>query len=303
MSLHLDYLRTLERVSQIDKPVMADQLLGRAAQFLQRRWLVEDGYLSAITVEVLDGEDEVDVTVDAQAGTYSFKRLGGLTEKITRPLFEITVYAFNMDAWLDDVAKIFEIEPLKVARKRELIATQLWHLGDLRVGKSHQFAPLYVGRRLHQCSAALHKELLDPIRPRHGIVAVFDDRKLELPGGHQERVFDALVFEDAEPVRCNTELLARLLDPEANRDDSVDAFDDRGLLKLRCMAQPKTFQGKQKQVIALLWRLRSGPSVKWSEIREMTDCAKDPDSVFGKACWRQWIERVGHGEGLYRLRT
>ena len=307
MTLHSDFLRTLERVSQIDKPVMSTQLMGLTEQFLQRRWILEDGYLSAIPIEVLDGEDEAEVEVDVDAGTYSFHRLGGQTIKVTRALGEITFYSFNIDAWLDEITTLFDIEPSKVTRRRELIQGHLWHLGDLRVSGSSRFVPLYVSRRPKMCPSEWEQNLRDLERSSHGIVLVTDSTtSTSLPNHHQGREIDALLTDVTNVVTLKSDVLDRML-----RGVPADATDDRdryneltGVLKLRCMATEKTFTGEcQKSVIALFWRERHQLSLKWSDVRSSTDCGKDPDSVFGKKIWKEWLERIEGGHGQYRLRV
>ena len=307
MTLHCDFLRNLERVSQIDKPVMSTQLMGLTEQFLKRRWILEDGYLSAIPIEVLDGEDESEVEVDVDAGTYSFHRLGGQTAKVTRALGEITVYSFNIDAWLDEITTLFDIEPSKVARRRELIQGHLWHLGDLRVSGSSRFVPLYVSRRPKMCPSEWEQNLRDLERSSHGIVLVTDSKtSTSLPNHHQGREIDALLTDVTNVVTLKRDVLDRML-----RGVPADATDDRdryneltGVLKLRCMATEKTFTGEvQKSVIALFWRERHQLSLKWSDVRSSTDCGKDPDSVFGKRVWTEWLERIEDGHGQYRLRV
>ncbi|MBA3058754.1 MAG: hypothetical protein KJ614_09910 [Gammaproteobacteria bacterium] len=305
MTLHSDYLRTLERVSQLDKPVMSNQLMGQTKQFLSRRWILEDGYLSTIPVQVLDGEDEADVEVDEKTKTYSYCRLGGLTTIVTRPLAEITIFTINVDAWLDEISTLFCIEPSKVAWRRELIQGHLWHLGDLRVSGSSRFVPLYVSRRSKMCPMEWDQNLRDLERSSHGIVLVTDSKtSTNLPNHHQVRELDALLTDVTNVVTLKSDVLDRML-----RGVPADATDDRdryneltGVLKLRCMATEKTFTGEyQKSVIALFWRERHQLSLKWSEVRSSTDCGKDPDSVFGKGEWQAWIERVAFGK--YRLRV
>jgi len=307
MTLQSDYLRTLERVSQLDKPVMSNQLMGQTKQFLSRRWILEDGYLSTIPVQVLDGEDEADVEVDEKTKTYSYRRLDGLTAIVTRPLAEITIYSINVDAWLDEITTLFCIEPSKVTRRRELIQGHLWHLGDLRVSGSSRFVPLYVSRRSKMCLMEWDQNLRDLERSSHGIVLVTDSKtSTNLPNHHQVRELDALLTDVTNVVTLKSDVLDRML-----RGLPDDATDDRdryneltGVLKLRCMATEKTFTGEcQKSVIALFWRERHQLSLKWSDVRSSTDCGKDPDSVFGKKIWKEWLERIEGGHGQYRLRV
>jgi len=304
MTIHCDFLRTLERASWIDKPVMSTQLMGLANQFLQRRWIHEDGYLSAIPIAVLDGEDEAEVEVDVDAGTYSYHRTGGQTKRVTRALGEITLYSFNIDAWLDEITTLFDIEPSKVARRRELIQGHLWHLGDMRISGSSRFVPLYVSRRPKMCPSEWEKNLLDLERSSHGIVLMVDSKtSTSLPNHHQSREIDALLTDVTNVVTLKSDVLDRMLRgvPSDATDDSDRYNELTGVFKLRHMATEKTFTGEiQRSVIALFWRERHQPSLKWSDVCSKTGCSKDPDSVFGKGEWQAWLERVSHGQ--YRLR-
>lgn len=306
MTLHSNYFRAIERVNQIDKAVLSTQLMGLTEQFLQRRWIIEDGYLSTITVEVFDGEDEVDVEVDEDSGTYSFRRPAGQTARVTRALSEITIYALNIDAWLNEITTIFEIEPSKIAHRRELIAGHLWHLGALRINGSSCFVPLYVSRRPKLCSVELEKNLQDIERSSHGIVLMSDYMtSTSLPNQHQGREIDALLTDVNNMVTLKGDVLDRMLRgvPDNTSDDRDRYNELTGVLKLRCMATEKTFTGEmQKSVIALFWRERHQHSLKWSDVRSITKCGKDPDSVFGKKVWEQWLERIEGGHGQYRLR-
>ena len=304
MTLHDDYLRTLERVSQIDKPVMSTQLMGQTGQFLQRRWIREDGYLSAITIKVLNGEDEVDVEVNVEAGTYSFYRLGGQTSKVTRPLAEITVYTFDVNAWLNQVTTLFGIEPSKVARRRELIQAHLWHLGDLRVNRSSHFVPLYVSRRAKMCTSQWEQNLRDLERPSHGIVLMTDSTiGANLPNHHQGREFDALLMDVTNVVTLKSDVLARMLGGEpANDSHDLDNFNEStGVLKLRCMEASHRFKGIQKSVIGMFWRARSMPSLKWEDVMSQTGCGKDPGSVFKNPGWKDLLDRVEAGHYQIRM--
>lgn len=65
------------------------------------------------------------MVIDEDAGTFSYRSCGCRTRQITRPLSEITLYAPNVDAWLDELTNIFDIETARRARKRELIEAHL----------------------------------------------------------------------------------------------------------------------------------------------------------------------------------
>ena len=301
--LHAEFLIALERARKLDGPLVAGELGGFTEIFLARRWIVVDGYQTSLLAPVLDTEEEVDVVIDEDAGTFSYRSCGYRFRQVTRPLSEITLYAPNVDAWLDELTNIFDIETARRARKRELIEAHLWHLGDLRIARTHQFAPLYVARRLGQCASGWESVLRDQIRPSQGIVLTATDVDLELPNSHQARALTSLLVSGVEETRCNLDVLNRLL-RESSADDNQDEYFDKrtGELKLTHMNQAKTFaEGYQRAVIALYWKERHLHSIKWSDVRTCTNCGRDPDSVFGKKVWREWLENVGHG--LYRIRA
>lgn len=301
--LHSEFLIALERARQLDSPLVAEELCGFAEMFLARRWIVGDGYQTSLLAPVLDTDEEVDVVIDEEARTFSYRSCGCRERQITRPLSEITLYAPNVDAWLDELTNIFDIETARRSRKRELIDGHLWHLGDLRIGRTHQFAPLYVARRLGQCASDWEDALRDQARPSQGIVLIATDVDLELPNSHQARALASLLVGGIEEARCNREVLDRLLKGSAADPNQDEYFDERtGVLKLTHMDEEKTFvEGYQRAVIALYWKARHEHSVKWSDARTRTNCGRDPDSVFGKGVWREWLENVGHG--LYRIRS
>lgn len=301
--LHAEFLIALERARQLDGPLVADELCGFVEMFLARRWIVGDGYQTSLLAPVLDTDEEVDVVIDEEARTFSYRSCGCRARQITRPLSEITLYAPNVDAWLDELTNIFDIETARRARKREIIEAHLWHLGDLRIGRTHQFAPLYVARRLGQCASGWEAALRDQVRPSQGIVLTATDVDLELPNSHQAQALASLLVGGIEEARCNREVLDRLLKGSAADPNQDEYFDERtGVLKLTHMDEEKTFvEGYQRAVIALYWKARHEHSVKWSDARTRTNCGRDPDSVFGKGAWREWLENVGHG--LYRIRS
>ena len=301
--MHSEFLVTLEQAPSFQDSFSADRLRGFAEGFLARRWVVEQGHLTHILVPVLEGEDEVEILVNEDAGTFSYSSPGHRSRVTTRALSEIALYAFNIDAWLDDLTEIFAIEPSRRARTRTVIESHLWHLGDLRVARTHQFAPIYVARCLPQSQQDWRNALLDAIRPSQGVVLTAVETDASLPNGHQGRDLDCLLFDGPDGPTCDRDVLDRLL-----RGMPVDAanpdeyFDERtGELKLPHMQSSKTFIGFQNKVISILWKERHQSHVKWSEVKTRANCGKDLDTVFGKGAWTTWIENVGRG--IYRLRT
>jgi len=302
--LHSEFLQVLERARSLDERLSFDDLRGHAKAFISRRWVVASGHLTHILVPVLDSEQEVEVDVDDDRQTYSYLSPSSRGLLITRPLSGITLYTINVDAWMDEVCGLLEIEPSRRAHSREVIPEKLWHLGDIRVGRTHRFAPIYLARRLPSFDTDWQRALLNAKRPSQGIVLTARDVDIELPNSHQTCGVDRLLMNSGDGMAYDVELLHRLLKGvAADADDPDEYFDaDTGDLKLACMAEPKTFKGKQKEVIAMFWKARQQHSLKWSEVVTRTRCQKDPDSVFGPD-WSIWLERIENQRGHYRLRT
>lgn len=302
--LHSEFLLVLERARSLEERLQSDDLSGHAAAFLARRWVMADGHLTHILVPVLDSEQEVEVDVDDDRQTYCYQSPGCRGRIVTRPLSDITIYAINLDAWMDEICDLLEIEPSQRARNREVIADHLWHLGNVRVGNTHRRAPIYLARRMNATDQDLRQALLSAKRPGQGIVLTAHDLDMELPNSHQTCGIDRLIVNSGDGFSYDTELLHRLLKGvAADADDPDEYFDaDTGELKLACVAEPKTFKGKQKDVITMFWKARQQHSLKWSEVTTRTSCGKDPDSVFGPD-WSTWLERIKDQRGHYRLRT
>ena len=302
--LHSEYLLVLEHVRSLEERLLADELRGQAVAFLSRRWMVADGNLTSILVPVLDSEQEVEVEIDDDRQTYFYRSPSCRGRVVTRPLSDITLYAINLDAWMDDVCDLLEIESSRRARSREVIAERLWHLGDVRVGRTHRFAPIYLARRLPSSTVEWQHALLSAKRPSQGIVLTGHDVDIELPNSHQTCGIDRLLVSSGDFINYDADLLQRLLKgTTADADDPDEYFDvDTGVLKLARVDEPKTFKGKQKDVIAIFWKARQQHSLKWSEVVTRTRCGKDPDNVFGPE-WSTWLERIEGQRGYYRLQT
>ena len=302
--LHSEYLLALERARGLEEPLQSDDLRGHATAFLARRWVIADGYLTHILVPVLDSEQEVAVDIDDDRQTYSYRSPSCRGRIVTRPLSDITLYAINLDAWMDEVCKVLEIKPSQRARSRVVITGHLWHLGNIRVGNTHRHAPIYFARRMNATDQELRQALLSAKRPSQGIVLTGHDVDIELPNSHQTCGIDRLLVSSGDFINYDADLLQRLLKgTTADADDPDEYFDvDTGVLKLARVDEPKTFKGKQKDVIAIFWKARQQHSLKWSEVVTRTRCQKDPDSVFGPE-WSTWLERIEGQRGYYRLQT
>lgn len=310
-ALCASYLQALQRCTSADWRVLSSATGRDYKAFLQKKWLIEDGYLGAISVEMascgVSLHEEVDVDIDRASGTYSYQRPIRPRIRVVGPLSDIEICVFNVDAWLDDLAGVLEIERFHKSKSRSLVARRLWHLGDLRVRKSSKLAPVYVGIGVSGDWAAVQTELISPLRSSAGIVIVDRlDLLLEIPNGHHACTVQDILRQEGDAAVANTDALDRLLGYEKPLQYRGDVWFDpiTGTLMLKHLAQPKTFVRKQLAVIKMFWRASQtiDPLLKWSDVRQQTECGKDPGSVFGPD-WKLYLERVKAGSGEYRLRV
>ena len=71
---YLAFLAALEQASDLTKPVCAFRMGRCAGDFVQRRWLrPAHTYLTRQMISFLDGEIEVDVEIDEDAGVYRYR--------------------------------------------------------------------------------------------------------------------------------------------------------------------------------------------------------------------------------------
>lgn len=307
VDLHIVYLATLERLGKTDDLVCAHQLHQYAGYFLKQGWLIKESYPTHIMVRVFNGYDEVEIDIDERTDTFSYISPIYRSRRATGLLSEVSSYTLNIQAWLDSLTAIFEVEPARRARKRNIIDSHLWYLGEIRIGQSHQFAPLYVARRLPTNVLDWQHVLCNPIRPNQGIVLCAEDAENSidgnLPNGHTLCLLsDLLTHHTNGQAVCDQEILTRLLQSQPVSSEAY--FDEKtGLLKLKHLEKAITFTGIQKKIIRVFWNARDGPPLTWAEIkRESGSAAKSIDQAFNKRDnWTEWIERAGHGK--LRIRT
>ena len=143
-SAHLSFLAALERLPRVDSRVRAAELGRCRPTFLQRRWITEEDYLTHLMVPVLDSEQEVEVEIDHDAAVYRYRSPQQRSRTVERPLADIALYTFQVDAWLADLASLIGIEDRRRSDRRHRVPGHLWHLGEVRIACTHDFAPVFV---------------------------------------------------------------------------------------------------------------------------------------------------------------
>ena len=269
---HLAFLAILEQAGDLAKPVCAFRMGRCADDFVQRRWLrPAHTYLTRQMVSFLDGEIEVDVEIDEDAGVYRYRSPQWRSRILTRPLAEIALHDFCVDAWLCDLAEWIGLENADV-KAQARIPHHLWLLGDFRVGKTTEPAPVLIARRLaNALPEALSSVLADPAWGRRGVVLMRERPSLPLPGVHEARAFSEFIgsqegngqFDSAAFVR-----VLRSLTPPSASDQRTQYLDDQDLL-LPHFETVVRLSPARARIVKASWGTDGYPSpiVTWAEIK------------------------------------
>lgn len=232
---------------------------------------------------------------------------GHLLLKGTRTVMGPSVYTVRLDAFLDHLTRLLDMEPSRATRRRCLVSEHLWYLGDLRIQGTHAFAPVFLGRLLVAAPIeAIQHALSDPILERAGMVLALSSTDLALPNGHQLRPIEHLLMpgrDDEEFDLAAVDRVLRGLPAEASAKPE-EWFDQKsGQLKLKHLPNPVTFIGIQKKIIEIFWKARTGTPLTWADVKRLCGSgAKSIDRAFTKNDpWFEWIERVEYGK--YRIRV
>jgi hypothetical protein len=305
---YLAFLAALEQASDLTKPVCAFRMGRCAGDFVQRRWLrPAHTYLTRQMISFLDGEIEVDVEIDEDAGVYRYRSPQWHSRILTRPLAEIALQDFCVDAWLRDLAEWIGLETADV-KAQARIPHQLWHLGDFRVGKATEPAPVLIARRLASASPeALSSVLVDPAWARSGVILMRERPLLPLPGIHEARALSEFIgpqegggqFDSASFVR-----VLRSLTPSSASDQRTQYLDGQDLL-LPHFETAIRLSPARARIVKASWGTDGYPSpiVTWAEIKIAAHSSYQSfDDAFrdGKLMREDVFDLIDHGK--YRLR-
>ena len=305
---YLAFLAALEQASDLTKPVCAFRMGRCGDDFVQRRWLrPAHAYLTRQMVSFLDGEIEVEVEIDEDAGVYRYRSPQWHSRILTRPLAEIALHDFCVDAWLRDLAEWIGLETADV-KAQARIPHQLWHLGDFRVGKATEPAPVLIARRLASASPeALSSVLADPAWARSGVILMRERPLLPLPGIHEARALSEFIgpqegggqFDSASFVR-----VLRSLTPSSASDQRTQYLDGQDLL-LPHFETVVRLSPARARIVKASWGTDGYPSpiVTWAEIKIAAHSSYQSfDDAFrdGKLKREDVFDLVDHGK--YRLR-
>ena len=305
---HIAFLAALEQAGDLTKPVCAFRMGRCGDDFVERRWLrPAHAYLTRQMVSFLDGEIEVEVEIDEDAGVYRYRSPQWRSRILTRPLAEIALHDFCVDAWLCDLAEWIGLENADV-KAQARIPHHLWLLGDFRVGKTTEPAPVLIARRLASASPeALSSVLADASWGRRGIVLMRERPSLPLPGVHEARALTEFIgpleggaqFDSASFIR-----VLRSLTPPSASDQRTQYLDGQDLL-LPHFETVVRLSPARARIVKASWGTDGYPPpvVTWAETKIAAHSSYQSfDDAFrdGKLEREDVFELVEHGK--YRLR-
>ncbi len=307
MSAHLSFLAALERLPRVESRVMAAALGRCRATFLQRRWVTEEDYLSHVMVPVRDSEQEVEVEIDQDAALYRYRSPQQRSRTVERPLADIALYALQVDAWLADLVSLIGIEDRRRSDRRNRLPGHLWHLGEVRLAGTHDFAPVFVARAWERApAAAMTSVLSDPIWPRGGIVLRHQRDPVDLPRDHVMRGLDEFVrVDDGQDVfdaSAFDRVLRGFVTPTGAPEP--EQFFQGNRLKLPHFSESRVLPEKQAKIIKRMWGIEGGPApdLSWAEVKTQIDTGYQSfDDAFGGKTEREDVIALVK-RGKYRLR-
>lgn len=307
MSAHLNFLAALERLPRVESRVMAAALGRWRSAFLQRRWITEEDYLTQVMVPVLGSEQEVEVEIDQDAAVYRYRSPQQRSRTVERPLADIALYALQVDAWLVDLASLIGIEDRRQSDRRNRVPGHLWHLGEVRIAGTHDFAPVFVARAWDRSpAAAMASVLSDPIWPRDGIVLRHQRDPVDLPRDHVMRGLDEFVRVDDGQDVFDASAFDRVLRGFVTPSGAPEPvqFFQGNRLKLPHFSESRELSAERAKIIKQMWGAegKAAPEMSWADVNRIaTTGYQSFDDAFGGIPEREdVIAKVGRAR--YRVR-
>ena len=307
LSAHLNFFAAIDRLPRVETRVMASALGKHAADFLHRRWITESDYLTHVMVPFLDSEQEVEVEIDRDASVYRYRSPKHPSRTVQRPLADIAIYSLQIDTWLTDLTSMVGIDERRCSPKRSRVPGHLWHLGEVRVAGTHDFAPVFVARSWSRAPASeMTATLCDPIWPRGGIVLRHQSDSLVLPNDHATRGLSEFALlkgsKDAFDPAAFDRVLHGYVTPGGAPEPAQFLQGTR--LKLPHFTESRVLSDLRAKIVKKMWGSegRSPPVMSWADVNETvaTGYQSFDDAFDSKAEREDVIETVQRGK--YRLR-
>jgi hypothetical protein len=308
MSAYLEYFHTIERVRNVEPRVIATTVGHHRAEFVRRRWVVEDGYLTRVTVPFLDSEEEVEADIDEEARVFRYRSPQHRSRIVTRPLSDIVLYTLRIDTWLTDLCSLIGIEPRQLSQQRTRVPDHLWHLGNARIAGTHDFAPVFVGRLWERAPASETTPVLcDPVWPRGGVLLRHRPSSDSLPRDHVMRSLNDFVrVEDGQDVfdaSAFDRVLRGFLTSSGGAEP--DQFLQGTRVKLPHFEKSRLVSDTRAAILKFMWGVegKTPPAMKWAEVKSKVDCGyRSFDEAFGDKSTREEYLLLVKAGGHYQVR-
>ena len=306
-SATLAFSDVLERVRSLTSRVDARVLGSNREAFLQRGWVQTDGYLTCPMVPFGDSMEEVDADIDEDAGVFRYSSPQQRSRKVVRPLSEIALYGLRMDRFLADLGHLMGIETRQVSNQYERVPDHLWHLGQMRIAGTHDFAPVFMGRLWARAdSVDTTSHLCDPVWPRGGVLLLQQSPAKSPSGAHVVRRLADFIRLEADREVFDAAGFDRVLRGYATVLGVPEPvqFLQGNRLKLPHFAESRELTDAQAKIIKVMWDQDGKPSplMSWAEINRLANTGyQSLDDAFTDLVQRAIvIEKVGRGK--YRVR-
>lgn len=307
LSAHLNFFATIDRLDSVETRAMASVLGRYSAEFLKRRWITESDYLTHVMVPFLDSEQEVEVEIDHDAAVYRYRSPHHHSRTLQRPLADIMLYALQVETWLTDLASLIGIEERRRSFNQSRVPGHLWHLGDIRIAGTHDFAPVLLARSWSRAPAAeMTAALNDPIWPRAGVVLRHKPDHVPLPRDHVMRGLGEFAQLEGSKDAFDPTAFDRVLRGYVTPDGLPEPaqFFEGKRLKLPHFTEARVLSTKRIRIIKQMWggEGKPAPIMSWAGVNEIaaTGYQSFEDAFGGKAARDDVLELVTRGK--YRLR-
>lgn len=307
MSLHLRFFAAIDRLSRLDTPVLASTLGRDWPQFRQRGWVTDEGHLTHVMAPFLDSECEVEIEADPDAGCYRYRSpLDGRT--VVQPLSEIALCGIQIEPWLDDLTRLIGIEDRRRASRPCRTPNHLWHLGDLRVAGTHDFAPVFVGRAwMRAPSAETSAVLADSVWPRSGVVLQVCRSHAVLPRDHVIRALDEFVRVDGGQDVFDASAFDRVLRGYVTPSGAPEPeqYLQGTRVKLPHFASSRLVSDTRAAILKVMWGVegKTPPAMKWADVKpQVHSAARSFDEAFGDKETREDFLVFVKSGGYYQIR-
>lgn len=307
MSIHLRFLAAIDRLTNLDAPVLASRLDRNWLLFRQRGWITDEGHLTHVMAPFLDSECEVEIEADPDAGCYRYRSpLNGRT--VVQPLRDIALCGIQIDPWLSDLASLIGIEDRRRSHRPCRTPNHLWHLGELRITGTHDFAPVFVGRAWKRApSVDTSAVLADPAWLRGGVVLLAQRSDAALPRDHALRGLDEFIHASNGMEIFDADALDRVLRGYITPSDAPEPaqFLQGTRVKLPHFASSRLVSDTRAAILKAMWGVegKTPPSMKWAEVKmQVHSAARSFDEAFGDKETREDFLVLVKAGGHYQVR-